>query len=89
MQECFDATRAENFDPRNNGPITWCPGRHVDVSKLDAGGSASPSSRANFERISEDLHSFGVLEPHAQLPERTLTSERDSLAEWYGNQHRE
>src|SRR5215471_9583779 len=30
------------------------------------------SFRADFERISEDLHSFGVLEPVAQLPEHRL-----------------
>jgi hypothetical protein len=40
-QERFDATRAENLDPRSDGAIAWCPGRHIDASKLNTGRSAS------------------------------------------------
>jgi hypothetical protein len=31
MQECLDATRADDFDSGDNGPITWRPVRHVDA----------------------------------------------------------
>jgi hypothetical protein len=75
MQERLDATLPEDFDSGNNGPINGCHERHIDASKpseTGAGWDRRCSSTADFERISEDLHSFGVLELRAPRSEHKL-----------------
>src|SRR5215831_20105635 len=84
MQECLDATGADDFDSGNNGPINWCPARHVDASppKLDAGRNAVFWT-ADFDGISEDLHSFGVSEQHEKpqgIGSSQLTGEKAMTA---------
>src|SRR5215831_6952780 len=71
MQECLEATLANDFDSANNRPIERCPVRNVHASNSRNWTQAGMSVRfrADFERISEDLHSFGVLELHTRVPE--------------------
>src|SRR5215469_14022380 len=53
------------------------PGASCRCLKTEHSQECQSLVERHFERISEDLHSFGVLEPHARLPEQTLPSERD------------
>jgi hypothetical protein len=66
MQECLDAAPADNLDSGNNLPINWGPGHHVRWLKPSKeAGESLGFSRADFERILEDLHSFSLLELRA------------------------
>src|SRR5215470_14778769 len=65
MQEWLDATRANDFNSGDNGPIRWCPRwRHVDLSNPRNGTRAGMTLLAEGStstEFSEDLHILSVL----------------------------